>query len=144
MPTWTRACATHDIELDDLIRFDHGSQTFIIVRSEDDTFHAMDGICSHEKVHLCDGLVMEGTVECPKHNATFDYRTGEAKRAPACVNLKTFPVRVEDGQVWIEIRDDIPPCRLCGNALARPPYRLARVAPEGDGLRRGPVELARA
>jgi 3-phenylpropionate/trans-cinnamate dioxygenase ferredoxin subunit len=46
---------------------------------------------------------MEGTVECPKHNATFDYRTGEAKRAPACVNLKTFPVRVEDGQVWIEV-----------------------------------------
>ena len=70
---------------------------------EDDTFHAMDGICSHEKVHLCDGLVMEGTVECPKHNATFDYRTGEAKRAPACVNLKTFPVRVQDGQVYIEI-----------------------------------------
>ena len=92
-----------NVELDDLIRFDHGSQTFVIIRSEDDTFHAMDGICSHEKVHLCDGLVMEGTVECPKHNATFDYRTGEAKRAPACVNLKTFPVRVQDGQVWIEI-----------------------------------------
>lgn len=103
MPNWIRACATDDIEPDDLIRFDHGSQTFVIVRSEEDTFHAMDGICSHEKVHLCDGLVMEGTVECPKHSATFDYRTGEAKRAPACVNLKTFPVRIEDGQVWIEI-----------------------------------------
>jgi 3-phenylpropionate/trans-cinnamate dioxygenase ferredoxin subunit len=103
MPNWIRACATDDIDLDDLIRFDHGSQTFVIVRSEDDTFHALDGICSHEKVHLCDGLVMEGTVECPKHSATFDYRTGEAKRAPACINLKTFPVRVQDGQVWIEV-----------------------------------------
>ncbi|HOZ32457.1 MAG TPA: MocE family 2Fe-2S type ferredoxin [Tabrizicola sp.] len=103
MPTWTRACASTDIDLDDLIRFDHGSQTFVIIRSEDDTFHAMDGICSHEHVHLCDGLVMDGTVECPKHNATFDYKTGEAKRAPACINLKTFPVRVTDGQVWIEI-----------------------------------------
>ncbi|MEY4304421.1 MAG: hypothetical protein RIT52_596 [Pseudomonadota bacterium] len=103
MPNWIRACAPGDIELDDLIRFDHGSQTFIIVRSEDDTFHAMDGICSHEKVHLCDGLVMDGTVECPKHNATFCYKTGEAKRAPACVNLRTFPVKVEDGAVYIEI-----------------------------------------
>ena len=104
MPTWTRACATDDIDLDDLIRFDHGSADLRHrPQPEDDTFHAMDGICSHEKVHLCDGLVMDGTVECPKHNATFDYRTGEAKRAPACVNLKTFPVRVEDGQVWIEI-----------------------------------------
>ena len=103
MPNWIRACAPDDIELDDLIRFAHGSQPFIIVRAEDDTFHAMDGICSHEKVHLCDGLVMDGTVECPKHNATFCYKTGEAKRAPACVNLRTFPVKVEDGAVYIEI-----------------------------------------
>ena len=86
MPNWIRACATDDIDMDGLIRWDHGSLTFVIVRSEDDTFHAMDG-----------------TVECPKHNATFDYRSGEAKRAPACVNLRTFPVRVQDGDVWIEI-----------------------------------------
>jgi 3-phenylpropionate/trans-cinnamate dioxygenase ferredoxin component len=103
MPNWIRACATNDIDSDDLIRFDHGSQTFVIVRSEDDTFHAIDGICSREQVHLCDGLVMDGTVECPKHNATFDYRTGEVTRAPACINLKTFPVRVRDGDVWIEV-----------------------------------------
>lgn len=103
MPSWIKACATTDIELDEIIRFDHGAQTFVIVRSEEDTFHAMDGICSHEKVHLCDGLVMEGRVECPKHSATFDYRTGEAKSAPACINLKTFAVKVEDGAVYIEI-----------------------------------------
>ena len=103
MPTWIRACATTDIEPDDPIRFDHGAQTFVIVRSEENEFFAMDGICSHEYVHLCDGLVMEGRVECPKHSATFDYRTGEAKTAPACINLKTFPVRVQDGQVYIEI-----------------------------------------
>lgn len=103
MPTWTRACATTDIELDEMIRFDQGAQTFVIIRSEDDTFHAMDGLCSHENVHLCTGLVMDGAVECPKHSATFDYRTGEATRAPACVDLRTFPVRVQDGQVFIEI-----------------------------------------
>ena len=48
-------------------------------------------------------LVMDYEIECPKHNATFDYRTGEAKRAPACVNLATYPVRIENGSVWIEI-----------------------------------------
>ncbi|MGL4237391.1 MocE family 2Fe-2S type ferredoxin [Tabrizicola sp.] len=103
MPTWTRACATDAVDPDDLIRFDHGSRTFVIVRSEEDEFFAMDGICSHEHVHLCDGLVMDGIVECPKHNAHFDYRTGEATRAPACINLKTFPVKIDDGHVWIEI-----------------------------------------
>jgi 3-phenylpropionate/trans-cinnamate dioxygenase ferredoxin subunit len=103
MPSWIRACATTDIEPDDLIRFDHGSQTFVIVRSEDDEFFAMDGICSHEKVHLCDGLVMNGTVECPKHSAAFDYRNGEVKRAPACINLRTYPVKVDGGAVYLEL-----------------------------------------
>ena len=54
-------------------------------------------------MHLCDGLVMEYTIECPKHNGLFDYRTGEAVRAPVCVNLKTYPTKVEDGRVFIEI-----------------------------------------
>lgn len=103
MAAWIRACATDDIETEDLIRFDHGKQSLVIVRSPEDEFFAMDGICSHEHVHLCDGLVMDGIVECPKHNAQFDYRTGEATRAPACINLKTFPVKVENGEVFIEV-----------------------------------------
>jgi nitrite reductase/ring-hydroxylating ferredoxin subunit len=40
---------------------------------------------------------------CPKHGGIFDYRTGEAMRAPVCVNLNAYRTRVEDGRVWIEI-----------------------------------------
>lgn len=79
------------------------SQTLFIVRSRLDTLRALDALCRHERVHVVDGRVRKGTVECPKYNATFDYRTGEARRAPACINLKTFPVRVQDGEVWIEV-----------------------------------------
>ena len=103
MPAWIRACATDDIETEDVIRFDLGAQTFVIIRSPEDEFFAMDGICSHEHIHLCDGLVMDGVIECPKHNAQFDYKNGEAMRAPACINLRTFPVRVEGDDVLIEI-----------------------------------------
>ena len=103
MASWIRACATDDIEREELIRFDHGSQTFCIYRSPDDTFHATEGHCTHEKVHLCDGLVMDYTIECPKHNSTFDYRTGEALRAPACINLRVYPVKVEDGEIFLGV-----------------------------------------
>jgi len=103
MGTWIDACATHDIEKEELIRFDHGARTFVIYRSPDDEFFCTDGLCTHERVHLCDGLVMDFTVECPKHSGQFDYRTGEALRAPVCVNLKTYPTKVVDGRVSIEI-----------------------------------------
>ena len=46
---------------------------------------------------------MEHIIECPKHNGRFDYRTGAAKGAPVCIDLKTYPVRVEAGSVYIDI-----------------------------------------
>lgn len=103
MAQWIDACAADDIEEEDLIRFDHGDRTFAIYRSPSDEYFCTDGLCTHEKVHLEDGLVMDYVIECPKHNGQFDYRTGEATRAPVCVNLGTYPVKVEGGRVFIEI-----------------------------------------
>jgi 3-phenylpropionate/trans-cinnamate dioxygenase ferredoxin subunit len=46
---------------------------------------------------------MDNVIECPKHNGQFDYKTGEAIRVPACVNLKTYRTKVENDRVLIEI-----------------------------------------
>ena len=100
---WTLACATDDIEAEDLIRFDHEGRTFAIYHGPEGDFFCTDGLCTHEQVHLSDGLVMDYEIECPKHNAAFDYRTGEAIRAPACVALRTYAVKVEGGRVLIDI-----------------------------------------
>jgi 3-phenylpropionate/trans-cinnamate dioxygenase ferredoxin component len=103
MPQWIDAGAADDVEIEEVIRFDHATQTFAIFRSPDDEYFCTAGLCTHEKVHLADGLVMDYEIECPKHSGAFDYRTGEAKRAPVCVNLKTFPIKVENGRIHIEI-----------------------------------------
>ncbi len=106
MPTaiaarWVEACAADEIDEEDVIRFDEGGRSFAIYRSPDDGYFATDGLCTHEKVHLADGLVMGAIIECPKHNGRFDYTTGKAKGAPVCVDLKTYPVKVEGGKVLI-------------------------------------------
>lgn len=103
MSDWINACGADDIEEEDVIRFDHGERTFAIYRSPDNAYFCTDGLCSHEHVHLADGLVMDHVIECPKHNGQFDYRNGEALRAPVCVNLQTYPVRVEGGRVWVQL-----------------------------------------
>ena len=99
--TWIEVCAADDIDEEDVIRFDHAGRTFAVYRSPEDTYHATDGLCTHEKIHLADGLVMDHVIECPKHNGRFNYKTGEAKGAPVCVDLKTYPVKVEGGTVFI-------------------------------------------
>jgi 3-phenylpropionate/trans-cinnamate dioxygenase ferredoxin subunit len=98
---WVEACRTDDVEPEDVTRFDHAGRTFAIYRTEDDGWYATDGLCTHERIHLADGLVMGSIIECPKHNGRFDLRTGEAKGAPVCVDLRTYPVRVEGGAVLI-------------------------------------------
>lgn len=100
---WIDACAVDDIDEEDVIRFDHEAQTFAIYRSADGTFHATDGLCTHERAHLADGLVMGDTIECPKHNGRFNFRTGEATRVPARIGLRVHPVRVEAGRVLIKL-----------------------------------------
>jgi 3-phenylpropionate/trans-cinnamate dioxygenase ferredoxin subunit len=102
MPTWIPACAFDDIDDEDVSRFDHAGHTYAVYRV-DDKVYATDGLCTHEKVHLCDGLVMEHVIECPKHNGRFDIRDGRALGAPVCVNLKTYPAKVEGGRIFIAV-----------------------------------------
>ena len=103
MTNWVSACQLDDIEQEGVIRFDHNGQTYAIYRSPEDEVFCTAGLCSHEKVHLADGLVMDYEIECPKHSGAFDYRSGEAIRLPPCVDLKTYPAKVEDGAVSIAI-----------------------------------------
>ena len=98
---WIEACQTGDIAAGDVLRFDHAGRTFAIYRTADDKYYATDGLCTHAKVHLADGFVMDHIIECPKHNGRFDFTTGQAKGAPACVNLKTYPIKVVTNQVFI-------------------------------------------
>jgi len=100
---WIETCDVDDVEQEDLIRFDYEEKSFAIYRTEDDKYFATDGFCTHEKVHLEDGLVMGTTIECPKHNGRFDFTTGEPKRAPVCKAINTYPVKIENGKVFIKI-----------------------------------------
>ena len=100
---WIDACSPDDIDAEDLIRLDHAGQTYAIYHAPDGTFHATDGLCTHEQVHLCNGLVDGDTIECPKHNGRFNYRTGAALRAPVCIDLRRYAVRLVAGRVEIDI-----------------------------------------
>ena len=95
---WT----TDNVDVEDIIRFDHNDKTYCIYRL-DDGYFATDGMCTHEAVHLEDGLVMDGEIECPMHQGIFDIKSGKAISPPACDDLKTYPVKVENDQVYISI-----------------------------------------
>jgi 3-phenylpropionate/trans-cinnamate dioxygenase ferredoxin component len=102
-PMWIDVCPTDEIDDEDVIPWDHAGHHYAIYRSPDDVFYATAGLCTHEQVKLAGSLVIDHVIECPKHNGRFDYRTGEAKGAPVCINLKTYPVRAAGGMVQIDL-----------------------------------------
>lgn len=101
---WVLVCAEADVEPDWGYRFDHGEHTYCIYRTEQG-FYATDGHCTHEEQHLAEGLVTGTQVECPLHQGRFDVITGKALSGPVCEDLRTYPVKVEDYRVWIQLAD---------------------------------------
>ncbi|MCY4446084.1 MAG: Rieske 2Fe-2S domain-containing protein [Rhodobacteraceae bacterium] len=103
MVNWIEVCGVDEIEVEGIKRFDCNGRLYIVCRSPDDDFFCLDGLCTHEKVDLSEGMIFEGELECPKHFGTFDYKTGAAIGAPVCINLNTYPVKVEGHRIYVRI-----------------------------------------
>ncbi|MBV8847662.1 MAG: nitrite reductase small subunit NirD [Bryobacterales bacterium] len=69
----------------------------------DGRFLTIDNRCPHKGGPLCDGIVSGTTVVCPLHGWRFDLESGIASRAslPACIT--TYPTRVENGIVLVDV-----------------------------------------
>ena len=89
-----------------------GSSTAVEVRGQkvavfnvDGTFYAIGDTCTHEEYSLCEGELWEMSVECPRHGSRFDVRTGQVTGLPAVIPAKTYPVTVQNGDVYLEVGD---------------------------------------
>jgi Na+-transporting NADH:ubiquinone oxidoreductase subunit F len=98
---WIQAAQSSDLVANDVIRFDQGDDTFAIFRLPDGQVRATDGLCTHAKVHLCDGAIRDGQIECPKHHGCFDIETGKAMSRPVTVDLRVHETREVDGRIEI-------------------------------------------
>jgi 3-phenylpropionate/trans-cinnamate dioxygenase ferredoxin subunit len=66
-------------------------------------FLAIDNLCTHDGGPLGDGTLWNAQVECPRHGARFDMRTGRAVTLPAVRGVKTYSVQVEGDEVQVDI-----------------------------------------
>lgn len=63
---------------------------------------AMQDRCSHASWPLTKGIYRDGVVECALHKAQFCVRTGAALRLPARQPVRVYPLKVEDGDIYID------------------------------------------
>ena len=76
----------------------------LIVHADDDSWHATQGICTHEYFELDKGFLTGDTLTCALHLSRFDLETGDALDPPAEVPLALYPVEIDaDGQVVLTL-----------------------------------------
>ena len=95
--------------LDDLppgtMKLVHAGEISVGVYNVAGELYAIEDRCSHDDGPLVEGdwEPDEAIVVCPRHGATFDIRTGKALTLPAYLPVETFPVRVDDGVVKVDV-----------------------------------------
>lgn len=102
LSTFVRACALSDLPAEGAIAAEVQGTSLAVVRAGGEVF-ALDALCSHAQVELCDGDVYDYTIECPAHGSCFDVRTGKATQWPARTPVATYPVRIEGDDVLVSL-----------------------------------------
>jgi 3-phenylpropionate/trans-cinnamate dioxygenase ferredoxin subunit len=74
----------------------------VLLCNYDGNLYADEDVCTHDGGPLDQGVLEGCVIECPRHGATFDVRTGAALSLPAIEPLPTYRVRVEGDDVYIE------------------------------------------
>ncbi|OVZ60521.1 naphthalene 1,2-dioxygenase [Pigmentiphaga sp. NML030171] len=102
MADWTDVAATDDVPEDDVIGVQAAGKDLALY-SVEGAFYATDNICTHGHARLCDGFLEGAEIECPLHQGRFDVRSGKAMCAPLTEDIKTYPLKVEGGRIWLQL-----------------------------------------
>ena len=71
-----------------------------------DEIYAVSDVCTHDDGPLEDGELQEYEVECPRHGARFDIRSGAALCLPATSPVPIYKVKVEGDIIYVENPDE--------------------------------------
>ena len=66
-------------------------------------FFAIDDTCTHDDGPLADGWLEDNAIECPRHGARFDVKTGKVLCLPAAVPIKSYPVKLDGEAIQVQV-----------------------------------------
>jgi 3-phenylpropionate/trans-cinnamate dioxygenase ferredoxin subunit len=103
MSDWVDVVAVDELEPGGVTLVDVGGAE-VAVFNIGGEFYALADVCTHDGGTLADGSVEGCEIECPRHGARFDIRSGKVTAPPAYEDVTTYPVRVVNGIV--QVRDN--------------------------------------
>ena len=99
---WMKVIELTAVPTEDVTAANAGDRELAIYGVDGEVF-ATDNICTHGHARLCDGFLDGHEIECPLHQGKFDVRSGKAMCEPLTADIRTYPVKIEDGYVFVEV-----------------------------------------
>lgn len=98
---WINAASQDDVPKGDVIGITVQGREIALYEVEGKLF-ATDNICTHGHARMSDGFLEGNEIECPLHQGKFDVCTGKALCAPLTEDIRTYPVSIKDGRVFLK------------------------------------------
>jgi 3-phenylpropionate/trans-cinnamate dioxygenase ferredoxin subunit len=86
---------------DGIVRRFHVGEVEVALARWEGKPYAVSNYCTHLDCLLSSGKVTDDGLLCSCHGSVFDFETGEPLSPPATVPIRTYPVREEDGEIFI-------------------------------------------
>ena len=102
MTEWVKACNLNQVDDGQLFGFDHNDKKILLANLKG-KIYATDLICTHAEADLSTGFLTEEGVRCPLHLSVFDLESGQPKNPPAENALKTYNVKLEQNEIYVEV-----------------------------------------
>ncbi len=102
MAEFIKIATTSDIE-PGMVKVYEVAGNQIALCNVDGTFYAIDDICTHDGGSLDQGELLGDQIECPRHGALFDVKTGKALTLPAVAPVQSYPVQVDGDDIKVEV-----------------------------------------
>lgn len=98
---WTKIADVSEVPEEGTFLVHHSGEPVCLYNLGGEIFATHD-VCTHGQASLADGFVDGDEIECPLHQGKFDIRTGKATAAPCTVDVRSYPVKVENGAVYLQ------------------------------------------
>jgi nitrite reductase/ring-hydroxylating ferredoxin subunit len=102
MAEFKKVARTDEIPVGKVMGFEIGLDRIVICNTGQG-FYAMIDECTHQSLRLSEGRLKGNVLTCPHHGAKFDVTTGEVTHPPAIVEIDTYEVKVENGELFVKL-----------------------------------------
>jgi len=100
-----RVASVAELPDETMKRVEAGHTPVCLAHAEDGNFYAINDVCTHENFLLSGGELFDLQVECPQHGSRFNLQTGKVTGLPAVIPAKTYQVKVDGSDVYVEVPD---------------------------------------